>query len=89
VSDEGTVQNVSHLLEPSIDAKSFTIGMKKRNGASESQAQLLLAIASVRPLATLRIAQPVAAKQFFSAVLAEAANTGQSLAATAKYFRLE
>jgi serine/threonine-protein kinase len=89
VSDEGIVQNVSRLLMPGINAKSFAIGMGKRNGASESLPQLLLAIVSARPLATLRTAQPVAAKQFFSAVLAEAANTGQSLAATAKYFRLE
>jgi serine/threonine-protein kinase len=89
VSDEGTVQNVSRLLKPGTDAKSFVIGMQKRNTASESQPQLLLAIASARPLAALRPAQPVAAKEFFAAVLAEAAKAGQSLAATAKYFRLE
>jgi hypothetical protein len=54
-----------------------------------SQPQLLIAVASARPLAALQISQPANAAPLFSAAIAEAARTGQTLAAAAKYFKLE
>jgi serine/threonine-protein kinase len=89
VSDGGTVQNVSNLLKPGTDAKTFSIGMREREGAQGSQPQLLVAVASPRPLDVLKAVGPVAADQFFPAVLNEAQRTGQALGVTARYFKLE
>ena len=88
VSDGGTVQNVSNMLKQGTDAKSFSIGMQ-RAGAAGSQPQLLLAVTSPRPLDALRPAGPVAADQFFPAVLSAAERSGQNVAATVRYFKLE
>ena len=88
VSDAGLVQNVTNLLKPGTDAKNFSIGMQ-RAGAAGSQPQLLLAVTSARPLDALRPAGAVAAVQFFPAVLSATERSGQTLAATARYFRLE
>jgi len=89
VSDNGAVQNVSSLLKPGIDAKTFSIGMQHSGDAKGSLPQLLLAVSSPQPLSALRPAQPAAAEQLFPAVLAEAARTKQTLGVTAKYFRLD
>jgi serine/threonine-protein kinase len=89
VSDTGLVQNVSQQLRPGTDAKTFSIGMQEREGTPGSQPQLLLAVASPRPLDALKAARPVAAEQFFPAVLNEAQRTGQTLGVTARYFKLE
>jgi serine/threonine-protein kinase len=89
VSDNGSVQNVSSLLKPGIDAKTFSIGMKHSGDTAASLPQLLLVVASSQPLNALRPAQPVAAEQLFPAALDEATRTRQTLGVTAKYFRLE
>jgi serine/threonine protein kinase len=88
VSDGGTVQNVSQQLKQGTDAKTFGIAMQG-DGTPGSQPQLLVAVASPRPLDALKAARPVAADQFFPAVLNEAARTGQTLGVTARYFKLE
>ncbi|HKA74546.1 MAG TPA: serine/threonine-protein kinase [Xanthobacteraceae bacterium] len=88
VSDGGTVQNISQLLKPGIDGKTFSIGMR-RGGLSGSQPQLLVAVATPRPLESLRPAGPREAGQFFTSVLAEAARSGQGISAAARYFKLE
>jgi serine/threonine protein kinase, bacterial len=89
VSDVGTVRYLSEALKAGTDAKTFNIGMRRTEGGPGSQPQLLMAIASASPLATLRPAQPAAADEFFRKVLDDAARTGQSLSATARYFMLE
>jgi Protein kinase domain len=89
VSDGGTVQNVSALLKPGIDAKSFSIGMRKADSTSGSQPQLLVAAASVRPLNALRPSGAAAADQMFPAALIEVERGGQPVAVSARYFRLE
>ena len=89
VSDAGTVRNVSQLMKPGTDAKTFNITIQDGQGAPGSQPQLLVAIASVRPLDLLRAADRVAADQFFPAVLNEAQRSGQSLGVTARYFKVE
>ena len=90
VSDGGIVQNVSHLLKPGTDAKTFQIGMQRSEGAAGGrQPQLLMAITTVSPVASLRPGQPTSAEKFFANVLNEATRAGQSLGATARYFMLE
>jgi Protein kinase domain len=89
VSDAGTTLNVTAMLRPGTDGKPFSIGMRKAGSTTESQPQLLIAIASVRPLAALQISGPVAAQQVFPVALAEALRSGQQVAVTARYFRLE
>jgi Protein kinase domain len=89
VADSGTVRYLSDALKAGTDAKTFNIGMPRTGGNPGSQPQLLIAIASASPLATLRPGQPVAADEFFRSVLDDAARSGQSLSATARYFMLE
>jgi serine/threonine-protein kinase len=89
VSDGGMVQNLSSLLKPGTDAKSFSIGMQQRDGVTGSQPQLLVAVTSAQALRGLRPGRPVAAAEFFPAALSEAERSGQTLRATARYFKLE
>jgi hypothetical protein len=89
ISDDGTAQNVSHLLAPGTGAKSFRIRMQRTQGALGRQPQLLIAIASSRPLDALPPGRPVAAGEVFATLLGEAARSGQTLRATARYFKLE
>ena len=89
VSDAGMVQNVSQLLKPGTDARTFKIGMQRADQNGGRQPQLLIAIASAAPFASLGPGQPVAAEDFFRNVLSEAARSGGSLSATGRYFMLE
>jgi Protein kinase domain len=86
VSDDGMVQNVSHLLRSGLDAKTFNIGMRRKD-LSGSQPQLLIAVATARPFDALR--PPAQAGSFFTAVLAEADRSRQAISASARYFKLE
>ena len=87
VSDNGTVRNVSRDLKAGTDAKTFSITMQDREGAAGSQPQLLLAVASPRPLEALRTTRAIAADQFFPAVSSEAQRSGQVLGVTAQIFQ--
>jgi hypothetical protein len=62
---------------------------QERARGSESEPQLLAAVASVRPLTALQSRGAKAAGQVFPAALAEAQQSGQQIFATARYFRLE
>jgi serine/threonine-protein kinase len=89
VSDTGMVQNVSSLLKLGTDAKSFNIGMRRTEGAAGRQPQLLMAVTSSSPVDALRPGQSAEAEKFFPQVLSDAARTGKSLSAVARYFMLE
>jgi serine/threonine protein kinase len=89
ISDGGTVQSLSNLLKTGTDAKTFKIGMQRADGDIGRQPQLLMAISTLSPLASLRPGPPVAATAFFGSVLNDAAGTGQVLSATVRYFMLE
>lgn len=89
VSDDGMVQSLSNMLKAGGDGKTFNIRMQ-RSDDSGSQPQLLLAVSSAQPLDALKAAaQPRSADQVFPQVLAEAAQKGQVLNASSKYFRLD
>jgi hypothetical protein len=89
VSDAGRVQNLSRLLKLGTGAKTFDIGMKRPEGSAGRQPQLLIAVVSPSPIDALRPAQPIDADQFFPRVLSDAAQSGKSLSAAARYFTLE
>jgi serine/threonine protein kinase len=89
VSDAGNVQNVSSLLKPGTDAKTFNVGMRRTEGAAGRQPQLLIAVTSPSPVDALRLGQPADAEQFFPRVLSDASRSGSSLSAVARYFMLE
>ena len=89
VSDRGLVQSLSYLLKPGTDALTFSIGMRRVEGASGGQPQLLMVIAGPRVIDTLRPTQPIAADQFFLLAQSEAARSGLTLTASARYFTLE
>jgi hypothetical protein len=50
---------------------------------------LLIAVTSSKPLDTLRPRGAVEADLFFPLVLGEAARSGQTIAASARYFKLD
>jgi serine/threonine protein kinase len=89
VSDTGAVQNVSNLLKSGTDAKTFNIGMRRTEGGAGRQPQLLIAVASSSPVAALRLQQPAEAEQFFANAVSDAARSGKSVSAVARYFMLE
>jgi hypothetical protein len=89
VSDAGTTQNVTATLRPGIDGKPFNIGMRKTTTGNESQPQLLIAVASPRPLMAFQLPAAARADQVFPAALTEAQRSGPQVSATARYFRLE
>ena len=88
VSDEGSVQDVSALLKSSGDARTFNLRLQ-RTGTAGAQPQLLVAVVSGRPLATLEGAQSTPAEQLFPLALTEATRTGQAVAASVRYFKLD
>jgi predicted Ser/Thr protein kinase len=87
VSDEGTVQDLSTFLKPAGDGRTFNLRMQ-RVGASGAQPQLLLAVASARPLETLRDAK-ASADQLFPLARVEVSRAGQAAGATMRYFKLD
>lgn len=89
VSDSGIVQNVSSLLRPGTDAKMFKIGMKRVDGVTGRQPQLLIAVASASPLAVLQPTDASGADQFFSRLAGEAAKSNTQVSAAARFFVLE
>ncbi len=89
VSDAGTVQNLSNLLKPGTDAKIFNIGIKRPEGTAGRQPQLLIAVTGPLPVNALQAGESAKADQFFVRVLSEAARSGATLSAAARYFMLE
>jgi serine/threonine-protein kinase len=87
VSDEGAVQDLSALLKPAGDARSFNLRMQ-RAGAAGAQPQLLVAVTSTKPLETLKDAKSPA-DRLFPLALVEATRTGQSIGAAVLYFKLD
>lgn len=89
VSDGGSVQDLTPLLKPGTDAKTFKIGMQRNDASGGRQPQLLIAIASPSPLASLSPGKATPAAEFFSNLLNQAQQSGQTLSASARYFMLE
>jgi serine/threonine-protein kinase len=87
VSDDGQVQDLSPLLKPAGDARTFNLRMQ-RVGAPGAQPQLLLAFVSARPLETLRDAKS-SADQLFPLAQVEVTRSGQSVGAAVRYFKLD
>jgi hypothetical protein len=79
---------VSSLLKPAGSGKTFHLRMQ-RTGAAGPQPQLLVVIASSKPLETLEPRGAVEADLFFPLVTGEAARLGETLLASAKYFKLD
>jgi hypothetical protein len=88
VADDGFVHNLTGMLKPAGDTRSFNVRMQKTD-AGPAQPQLLIAIAGAKPLEALKPAQLGSAEQVFAQLLAEALQSGQSLNVSAKYFKLE
>jgi len=89
VSDAGTVQNVSNLLKPGMDAKTFALGLKRAEAITGRKPQLLIAVATSSPVDALQSNEPAKANQFFPKVLSETAGSATPISAVARYFSLE
>ena len=88
VADDGTVQNITRLLKPAPEGKSFFLRME-RTGAPGFQPQLLVAVASSTSLQALSPRSPGDAKQLFALALDEANRSGLHAGAAAAYFKLD
>jgi hypothetical protein len=88
VSDAGLVQDISGLLKPSTDAKTFKLGMRHSGNSAGQQPQLLIALTSPSPVNTPPPGTAADAEQFFTHLLEQADKTKTPLAASARYFML-
>ena len=61
----------------------------QRAGPPGAQPQMLIAVASARPLIAIREAKGTPASQVFPTAAQEIAREGQSVAVSARYFKLE
>jgi serine/threonine protein kinase len=87
-TDAGSVRNVSNLLKPGIDAKTFRIPMQVE-GSGGRQPQLLIAVAGAAPIKVLPPGQSADGSEIFPRLLSEAERSGKSLTAATRYLMLE
>jgi eukaryotic-like serine/threonine-protein kinase len=93
VDHEGIVLSLTSLLKGDGDPRSFTINLK-RGDAGPPKLQLLFALASSKPLESLKPRQPGsmelgAADEVFARVYDEVLKSGQSINVRIKSFNLE
>ena len=74
VGDDGFVQNVTGLLR-ATNQRSFNIRMERPVSASPKP-QLLIALATTKPAASLKLAKPAHADQLFPAIFNELTDVG-------------
>ena len=87
VRDDGTVVNVSKALKADGPAQTFDVKVTRGAGPGAAN-QLLIVVASPRPLDALSKGGDLNADQVFRSILDEAASKGDTLSATAKAFLL-
>ena len=84
VTDDGSARAVP-ATKSGRDEASFSV----RADPGDGKLQLILAVASDKPLASLRLGQPAAAAKLFPTALDEAAKAGADLAAAARSFKVD
>lgn len=85
VADDGLVHNLAQFSKRSGDAINFSLRVEASSGGEKPQ--LVLAISSPRPLATLKLSGPVDADRFFRQLQEETARAQVSGVSTS-YFKL-
>lgn len=88
VSDDGYVHNLASFLKKDAEALSFNLRVERTSGTG-ARPQVVLALASPTPLATLAGGKTLNAATLFPLLFAEIDRTGQKVGVAAKYFRLE
>lgn len=88
VSDDGYVHNLASFLKKDAEALSFNLRVERTSGTG-ARPQVVLALASPAPLATLAGGKTLNAATLFPLLFAEIDRTGQKVGVAAKYFRLE
>jgi eukaryotic-like serine/threonine-protein kinase len=88
VADDGYVYNLSEYLKRENDAVTFSLRLQRPEGR-RAKPQLVVAIASPKPLALLATGKPIAADALFPLLIDEARTLGFPLEIAVKYFRLE
>ncbi len=90
VSDSGEVRNLTNLLKPGTDAVSFALTMGRADQPGSGIApQLLMVLASARPINSLRQAGPSTGSQLFVQALSESQAANMSVSASIRYMQLE
>ncbi len=85
VAGDGAVRAVPTTRSGPDDAATFSARAEPADG----KLQLVLAVASPKPLASLRLGQPGVAAKVFPSTLSEAEKAGADLAATARSFKVD
>ena len=83
VREDGFVQNVTGMLRSS-NQRSFNI-MMDRPASASPKPQLLIALATTRPVPALTLAKPAHADQLFPSILAELRELGMDFGAAFQY----
>jgi hypothetical protein len=85
VAADGSARAVPTTRSGADGALTFSV----RPDPGDGGLQLILAVASEKPLAGLRLSQPAAAGKLFRAALSEAEKNGAALAAAARAFKVD
>jgi hypothetical protein len=89
VGDDGYVRNLTGLLKSDGAAKTFGMTLTRTN-PGPPRPQLLMAVGLSKPLGSLKLpADGALGEHVFPQALAEAAQAGQLISVSAKYFMLE
>jgi hypothetical protein len=90
VSDDGQVHNLTSANYATKTGNTINMNLRiEGTGGRGPKPQIVLAIASQRPLSSLAGGKPMAAERLFSLIRTEAERTGQTVSVAAKYFRLD
>lgn len=88
IADDGSVRNLSNELRTTGNTKSFNIQIQQ-SGPGSARPNLLLAVTESKPLEILTRTQLGSAEQVFGQILVEAAQNGQTVNVSSKFFTLE
>jgi hypothetical protein len=87
VAEDGTVRTIPSIAGSGPQSRAFLAPQRRLKGDG-TVPRLVMAVASDRPVRSLRIDRPVSADSAFAAVQAEMAESGSRLSVAAKYFKV-
>jgi eukaryotic-like serine/threonine-protein kinase len=89
VSDDGAVHNLAVATKRVGTLLTFNLKIENTRRTPGAKPQVLVALATERPLPLLASRTPLSADKLFPMILEEATRTGQTIGASVKYFRLD
>ena len=87
VADDGLVHNLGAYGKKTGDTTAFTLRVEA-SATGDAKPQMVVAVATSRPIPTLKITQPSNAERFFRQTLEDASRANQLLGISVRYFKL-